>query len=120
MKNKFRFRKNSIVSIIASLAILIIFNALFYSKMPAELPTHWNFQGQADDYGSKFHAMVTIQGFLVLMNLFLCFMLDNDPKNERQNNFLMPSFIAKCQQSFQLTGTFKGKLMTTAQNFTPW
>ena len=89
MKNKFRFRKNSIVSIIASLAILIIFNALFYSKMPAELPTHWNFQGQADDYGSKFHAMVTIQGFLVLMNLFLCFMLDNDPKNERQNNFLM-------------------------------
>lgn len=89
MKNKFRFRKNSIVSIIASLAILIIFNALFYSKMPAELPTHWNFQGQADDYDSKFHAMVTIQGFLVLMNLFLCFMLDNDPKNERQNNFLM-------------------------------
>lgn len=89
MKNKFRFRKNSIVSIIASLAILIIFNALFYSKMPAELPTHWNFQGQADDYGSKFHAMVTIQGFLVFMNLFLCFMLDNDPKNERQNNFLM-------------------------------
>lgn len=89
MKNKFRFRKNSIVSIIASLAILIIFNALFYNKMPAELPTHWNFQGQADDYDSKFHAMVTIQGFLVLMNLFLCFMLDNDPKNERQNNFLM-------------------------------
>ena len=89
MKNKFRFRKNSIVSIIASIAILIIFNALFYSKMPAELPTHWNFQGQADDYSSKFHAMVTIQGFLVLMNLFLCFMLDNDPKNERQNNFLM-------------------------------
>ena len=75
MKNKFRFRKNSIVSIIASLAILIIFNALFYNKMPAELPTHWNFQGEADDYSSKFHAMVVIQGFLVLMNAFLCFCL---------------------------------------------
>lgn len=57
--------------------------------MPDQLPTHWNFQGQADDYSSKFQAMVMIQGFLVLMNLFLCFMLDNDPKNERQNNFLM-------------------------------
>ena len=89
MKNKFRFRKNSIISIIASLVILIIFNALFYNKMPDQLPTHWNFQGQADDYSSKFQAMVMIQGFLVLMNLFLCFMLDNDPKNERQNNFLM-------------------------------
>ena len=89
MKNKFRFRKNSKISIIASLVILIIFNALFYNKMPDQLPTHWNFQGQADDYSSKFQAMVMIQGFLVLMNLFLCFMLDNDPKNERQNNFLM-------------------------------
>lgn len=89
MKNKFRFRKNSIISIIASLAILVIFNLLFYNKMPAELPTHWDFRGQADDYSSKFEAMILIQGFLVLMNLFLCFMLDNDPKNERQNNFLM-------------------------------
>ena len=89
MKNKFRFRKNSIVSIIASLAILIIFNALFYSKMPEELPTHWNFQGQVDKYSSKFDAMVMTPGFLIIMNLFLCFMLDNDPKNERQNNFLM-------------------------------
>lgn len=89
MKNKFRFRKSSIISIIASLAILVIFNLLFYNKMPAELPTHWDFRGQADDYSSKFEAMVLIQGFLVVMNLFLCFMLDNDPKNKRQNNFLM-------------------------------
>lgn len=89
MKNKFRFRKNSIRSIVVSLVILIIFNAIFYNKMPAELPTHWNFQGQVDKYGSKFEAMVMTPGFLVLMNLFLCFMLDNDPKNERQNNFLM-------------------------------
>ncbi len=43
MKNKFRLRKSSIISIIASILILIIFNILFYDKMPAELPTHWNF-----------------------------------------------------------------------------
>ena len=89
MKNKFRFRKNSIVSIIASLAILIIFNALFYSKMPAELPTHWNFQGQADKYSSRFDAMVFTQVFLAIMNIFLCFMVDNDPRNKKQNNFVM-------------------------------
>lgn len=89
MKNKFRLRKSSIVSIITSILILIIFNILFYDKMPAELPTHWNFQGEADDYSSKFHAMVVIQGFLVLMNIFACFMLDNDPRNKKQKNFLM-------------------------------
>lgn len=89
MKNKFRLRKSSIISIIASILILIIFNILFYDKMPAELPTHWNFQGQADDYSSKFDAMVLTHGFLVVMNIFMCFMLDNDPRNKKQKNFLM-------------------------------
>lgn len=89
MKNKFRFRKSSIISIIASIAILVILNLLFYNKMPAELPTHWNFQGEVDDYSSKFDAMVLTGGFLVVMNIFMCFMLDNDPRNKRQNNFLM-------------------------------
>ena len=89
MKNKFRLRKSSIISIIASILILITFNILFYDKMPAELPTHWNFQGQADDYSSKFDAMVLTHGFLVVMNIFMCFMLDNDPRNKKQKNFLM-------------------------------
>lgn len=89
MKNKFRLRKSSIISIIASILILITFNILFYDKMPAELPTHWNFQGQADDYSSKFDAMVLTHGFLVVMNIFACFMLDNDPRNKKQKNFLM-------------------------------
>lgn len=89
MKNKFRFRKSSIISIIASIAILVIFNLLFYNKMPAELPTHWNFNGEVDDYSSKFDAMVLTGGFLVVMNIFMCFMLDNDPRNKRENNFLM-------------------------------
>ena len=89
MKNKFRLRKSSIISIIASILILIIFNILFYDKMPAELPTHWNFQGQADGYSSRFDAMVLTHGFLVVMNIFACFMLDNDPRNKKQKNFLM-------------------------------
>lgn len=89
MKNKFRLRKSSIISIIASILILIIFNILFYDKMPAELPTHWNFQGEADDYSSKFDAMILTHGFLVVMNIFACFMLDNDPRNKKQKNFLM-------------------------------
>ena len=89
MKNKFKLRKDSIISIFASILIVVIFNLLFYHKMPAELPTHWNFQGEADDYSSKFHAMVVIQGFLVLMNAFLCFMLDSDPKNKKQCNLVM-------------------------------
>lgn len=89
MKNKFKLRRDSIISIVASILILVIFNILFYDKMPAELPTHWNFRGEVDDYSSRFHAMVLTHGFLVVMNVFMCFMLDNDPRNKKQKNFLM-------------------------------
>lgn len=89
MKNKFKLRKDSIISIITSILILIIFNILFYDKMPAELPTHWNFRGEVDKYSSRFDAMVLTQGVLVIMNAVLLFMLDNDPRNKRQNNFVM-------------------------------
>ena len=89
MKNKFKLRRDSIISIVASILILIIFNILFYDKMPAELPTHWNFHGEVDDYSSRFDAMVLTHGFLVVMNIFMCFMLDNDPRNKKQNNFVM-------------------------------
>ena len=89
MKNKFKLRRDSIISIVASILILIIFNILFYDKMPAELPTSWNFQGQANEYGSRFDAMVLTPGFFVIMNAVLLFMLDNDPRNKKQNNFVM-------------------------------
>lgn len=89
MKNKFKLRKDSIISIITSILILIIFNILFYDKMPAELPTHWNFRGEVDKYSSRFDAMVLTQGVLVIMNAVLLFMLDNDPRNKKQNNFVM-------------------------------
>lgn len=89
MKNKFKLRKDSIISIITSILILIIFNILFYDKMPAELPTHWNFHGEVDKYSSRFDAMVLTPGVLVIMNAVLLFMLDNDPRNKKQNNFVM-------------------------------
>ena len=89
MKNKFKLRKDSIISIILAFSIVVIFNLLFYDKMPAELPTHWNFQGKVDKYSSRFDAMVFTQVFLAIMNIFLCFMVDNDPRNKKQNNFVM-------------------------------
>lgn len=89
MKNKFKFGRVSIYSMIASIIILVFFNAVFYNKMPAELPIHWNFNNEVDAYGSKFKAMIGAPFILVAVNIFLCFMLDNDPKNRVQNNLLM-------------------------------
>lgn len=89
MKNKLKFRKSSIVSIALTVLIFLIFNLVFYKKMPDTLPTHWNIEGEADDYASKFMAMIGVHIFIIIMNIFMCFMIDLDPKNKNQNKTMI-------------------------------
>lgn len=88
MKNNTNMRKDSKFSIIASILVFILFNLVFYNKMPEILPVHWNINNEVDSYSSKFFAMVILHGLMILLNIFLCFMLDHDPKNKTQNNFV--------------------------------
>ncbi|NLW41967.1 MAG: DUF1648 domain-containing protein [Tissierellia bacterium] len=86
MKNKIRFTKESKLSVLASIIIGVAFYTLFYNKMPDIIPTHWNFSGEIDGYSEKFNAFVLIPAGMVGANIFLNFMLDNDPKNRTQKN----------------------------------
>lgn len=86
MKNKIRFTMTSKLSVLISIIIVIIFNVLFYKKMPDMIPIHWNFAGEVDRYADKFNAYVTTPILLVLAGIFMNFMLDNDPKNKTQKN----------------------------------
>ncbi len=86
MKNKIRFTMTSKLSVLISIIIVIIFNVLFYKKMPDMIPVHWNFAGEVDRYADKFNAYVTTPILLVLAGIFMNFMLDNDPKNKTQKN----------------------------------
>ncbi|NLD17135.1 MAG: DUF1648 domain-containing protein [Tissierellia bacterium] len=86
MKNKIRFTMTSKLSVLISIIIVIIFNVLFYKKMPDMIPVHWNFAGEVDRYTDKFNAYVTTPILLVLAGIFMNFMLDNDPKNKTQKN----------------------------------
>lgn len=53
---------------------------LFWDRMPAQIPTHWNFKGEIDGYGSKTMALLGLPIFMALMNLLIHFMLNKDPK----------------------------------------
>lgn len=86
MKNKIRFTKTSKISVIVSILIVIIFNLIFYSKMPDMVPNHWNIDGEVDGYTTKFNGFILLPIILVLSGIFLNFMLDNDPKNKNQKN----------------------------------
>ena len=53
---------------------------LLWDKLPERMPTHWNFAGEIDDYSSRAMAVLGLPFFMALMNLFLHFMLNKDPK----------------------------------------
>lgn len=89
MKNKIKFKKESVISVIISILLFALVNLLFYKKMPETLPTHWGFNNKIDGYSSKFTALITTPLLLILLNIFSCFMLDNDPKNKDKNNFVI-------------------------------
>lgn len=89
MKNKIKFKKESVISVIISILLFALVNLLFYKKMPETLPTHWGFNNKIDGYSSKFTALITTPLLLIFLNIFSCFMLDNDPKNKDKNNFVI-------------------------------
>lgn len=89
MKNKIKFKKESVISVIISILLFALVNLLFYKKMPETLPTHWGFNNKIDGYSSKFTTLVTTPLLLIFLNIFSCFMLDNDPKNKDKNNFVI-------------------------------
>lgn len=89
MKNKVKFKKESVISVIFSILLFALVNLLFYKKMPETLPTHWGFNNKIDGYSSKFTTLITTPLLLIFLNIFSCFMLDNDPKNKDKNNFVI-------------------------------
>lgn len=89
MKNKIKFKKESVISVIISILLFALVNLLFYKKMPETLPTHWGFNNKIDGYSSKFTTLITTPLILIFLNIFSCFMLDNDPKNKDKNNFVI-------------------------------
>jgi uncharacterized membrane protein len=42
-------------------------SVVLYPHMPDQIPTHWNIQGEVDDYGSKEWAIFLLPGIMVLM-----------------------------------------------------
>lgn len=46
-----------------------LYSAFMWSRLPDQVPTHWNIQGQPDGYGSKLVALLMMLGIMLLVNL---------------------------------------------------
>lgn len=83
--------KNNRTLIITSLLCLvpIVIGLLLWDKLPNEVPTHFDFNGNPDGYSSKTFAVFGLPGFILVVNLIVNFVLNNDPKNVAQNSVMM-------------------------------
>lgn len=69
------------------LLLTSIASIYFYSVFPEQVPTHWNFAGEVDDYSSKAVGAFLIPGIMVLMYGLFWVLPYLDPKKERYAQF---------------------------------
>ena len=73
--------KTMLITTIVCLLPLLL-SAFLYGRLPDQIPIHFNMAGEADNYASKAFGAFIIPLILALMNAFLQWMLNNDPKKE--------------------------------------
>ncbi len=84
MKN----RKTLIVTTLVCLLPLIA-GALVYSRLPEQVATHFDLQGNPDSWSSRAFAVFGLPGILLAVNLLVPFLLRADPKHENMSGALV-------------------------------
>lgn len=70
--------------------MLIIFwgvCASFYPQLPEQVPTHWNLQGEVDDYSHKAVASLIMPALPLLIYILMTVTAKIDPKKENYSKF---------------------------------
>ena len=57
-----------------------------YSKLPAEVPMHWNIHGEIDRYGSK-NELFLLAGLNIFLGAFMSVIAKIDPKQKNYEKF---------------------------------
>jgi len=75
-------KKNSALEILiwAMVAVPFLYLAAIYGQLPAEVPTHFDANGQPDDYSPKSNLLVILLMLSVPTNFLIMFLPSIDPK----------------------------------------
>ncbi|GEO06214.1 immunity protein SdpI [Adhaeribacter aerolatus] len=68
------------------IALPFVFLGLFWPELPSRIPLHWNLQGEADGYGSKW-AFLGLAGLNVLLFGLFLILPHLDPKSKNYVHF---------------------------------
>lgn len=84
-------RKTNKVFLLSSILCItpIIFGLFVYNSLPMQIPTHWNINGEASRYSSKFFAIIVLPLFMFICDFVMKLFIINDPKKRLYPKQLM-------------------------------
>ena len=74
--------KKTVIITLAMLLIPVIAGLVLWNRLPEQMPSHWNFKGEIDGYGSKAFIVFGLNALLIGVDLFCIFWTMNDPKKK--------------------------------------
>lgn len=75
------------------IGISVLISVVSYPFLPEQVPTHWNIEGEVDDYSSKLFNAVFLPGMLIFMYVLLIVLPKIDPKKENYKKFSSTYYI---------------------------
>lgn len=89
MKNKYNFKEELKKDWYLFLLILLMFlsSLVLYSRLPEQIPFHWNVHGEVDGYASRFLGAFMLPLLNLATLLLLIFMPMIDPRKENYPRF---------------------------------
>ena len=80
-------KTNKKLLLLTSMVILLpmLWGLIIWPQLPNQIPIHFNFAGQANNFQSKPLVVFGLPLFLLLVHLFVIFMTARDPKNQTMN-----------------------------------
>jgi len=102
-------RRSLVLSSLVCLVPLIAGIAV-YDRLPAEVVTHWGFDGQPNGWMPKFIGVIVLPALMLLVNIAMPFLMKKDPKATNINEkllslfqWLMPAISLICSGSVLAT-----------------
>lgn len=84
-------KRNKWSLLLSSLVILlpIVFGVIVWDRLPEQIATHWNAQGEADGWSSRAVAVFAMPLFLFALHWVCAFVTAKDPKNDGHNGRML-------------------------------
>lgn len=66
-----------------------LIGAFYWNKLPDQLATHWDFQGEVNGYSTKAFVVFALPCFMAILNVVIDILRKSDPSKAAQNKSLL-------------------------------